>query len=184
MRLTRTTIAAVLGGMLLGSCKATSKEPQPVSLADEGTPQVVRTREEVVADCIHTIHARLLSLRDRYPQLSDIDRAGVTATSLSYQKGREVVPKKQQWSRPDGCLILVSFMKYSPTNTNQTGAIRGFPEHGIQVYWLIQPIHIDSEGFYVSVDSIITDEIWKLKGALSLADAAEGPQPADQTPGR
>ncbi|MBP8302850.1 MAG: hypothetical protein KBE04_01830 [Phycisphaerae bacterium] len=170
---TRTTVVAVLGAMLLGSCKAPSKEPQPVSLGDEGTPQVARTRDEVVADCIHTIHVRLLSLRDRYPQLSEIDQARVTATSLSYQKGRERGPKKQQWSRPDGCLILVSLMKYSPTNTNQTGAIRRFPEHGIQVYYLVQPTRRDPEGFFTTVHSIIEEEVSHLKAALSLVDAPE-----------
>ena len=184
MRLTRITIAAVLTGMFLGSCRAPSKEPKAASLADEGTSQATRTREPAVADCIKAIHTRLLSLRDQYPQLSDIEQARVTPTSLRYAKGSAVVPKKQVWSRPDGCLILVSFMKYSPTNHNQTGAIRQFPEYGIQVYWLIQPIRLDSGGFYTTVASVIKEEIEKLKGALSLPDAAEGPQPADQTRGR
>jgi hypothetical protein len=178
MRIVIRIVTVILLCMILGSCRSTARESEATSFSDKGTSKDARTREAAMADCIQAIHARLLSLRGDYPQLSDIGQATVTATGLRYNKGHAVAPKKQQWSRPDGCLIIVEFMKYSPTNDNQTGAIRKFPEYGIQVYWLIQPIRLDS--FYKTVASVIREEIERLRGANILPEPGKVLQPADQ----
>jgi hypothetical protein len=123
---------------------------------------------DATAGCINAIHARLVSLKQDYSQLSEVNGATITATSLSYAKGNVLYEgKREHWSSSDACKINVWFEKYSPLDMHQQAGGRKFPESGIQVNWsLHRAIPSDSKEFLMAVSSIIREEIERFEKTL------------------
>jgi outer membrane murein-binding lipoprotein Lpp len=160
--------ASFLTWCLFAGCTSHSQKPQYASWSEKATTADAELRNDAVAACINAIYTRLVSLRGDFPQLSAIDQATVTLTNLHYAKGTLAYDrnKTEHWGSPDACRIYVNFEKYSSADLHQQGAVRQFPESGIQVHWLILPIRTDSMEFLKAVDSIIRDETEKLAETL------------------
>ncbi|HUT31258.1 MAG TPA: hypothetical protein VMX13_15800 [Sedimentisphaerales bacterium] len=163
----RVISASFLSWFLFAGCTSDSQKHQYASYSDQGTITDAEWRNDAIAGCINAIYTRLVSLQGDFPQLSGIEQATVTPTNLHYAKGSLWYDgKREHWGSPDASRIYVNFEKYSSADLHQKGAVRQFPESGIQVHWLILPIRTDSMEFLSAVDSIIRQETEKLAETL------------------
>lgn len=163
----RVISVSFLTWFLFAGCPSHSQKSQYASWSEKATTTDAELRNHAVAACINAIYTRLVSLRGDLPQLSAIDQATLTPTSLHYAKGTlSYDGKTEHWGSPDACRIYVNFEKYSSADLHQQGAVRQFPESGIQVHWLILPIRTDSMEFLSAVDSIIREEAEELAKTL------------------
>jgi len=160
---------AILSALCIVGC---GERQADVTERSQGT----ESNEDSLGACISRVHQRLSAIKGRHPQLSAIDSATLSPTSLVYDKGTVSWPEGKmggpRFTVPSGCHLHVSLAHPIPQE-RAIGAMdqgRYYPEAQLQVELLFLCAGDDADTFRKALRSIVFEETDALAEALQKVE--------------
>jgi TPR repeat protein len=196
--LEKSFIAATMTPDMIEQARKRAREWRPIpysaaySIASEAAQQtrpdmtsMNKPSTQLMAECISRIQARLLEIHKYHPQLSDIQMATVSPSTLGYSKGTVSWPDGElgapRFSDPDGCQLMISLAHPAPPKQSKGTMVQGtyFPQVELNVDVLFVCTGRDAGALQQAVQAIVKEEtIWLVVGL----DLKKTMRPLDKRP--